>query len=280
MTHSHTSHDTARQDGMTALHRLWFGRPVAQDLSLLPGFAPTGSLLASAGDMARYLQMLLASGFAPAGRVLSAQGVAQLLAPASPPGRSKLLSADFQYRCGEDWFVGPFGAATDARWHLGNLASFAAWMVLLPDTKQAVVVLINANSELPIHAVNAVMSRLPIGAVNLLRGQPALQGPSLREAYWPLNVAAALAVIGMAALAWRAARTRRAVWSMVMVLIAIAVAVALQLVGLSPAILSAFAPDFALTLAALIALKCLPATLRRGAWARRSFIRSSGIEQR
>ena len=26
------------------------------------------------------------------------------------------------------------GAATDARWHLGSLMPFVAWMVLLPDT--------------------------------------------------------------------------------------------------------------------------------------------------
>ena len=65
MTHSHTDHDAARQAGMTALHRIWFGVPVAQHVTLLPGFAPTGSLVASAGDMARYLQMLLAGGIAP-----------------------------------------------------------------------------------------------------------------------------------------------------------------------------------------------------------------------
>ena len=282
MTHSHTDHDNARRVGMTALHRLWFGVPVQQDTHLLPGFAPTGSLVASAADMARYLQMPLAGGAAPGGRVVSTQGVQQLLAPASPPGRSTLLSTDFQFRYAEGWFVGPFGssgAAADARWHLGSLASFAAWMVLLPDTKQAVVVLINANTELPFNEVNAVMSRLPIGVVNLLRGQPVPQGPSLREAYLPLNAAAALAVIGMAALAWWAARTRRAVWSTLMVPIAVVMVVVLQVMGLNAAILSAFAPDFALMLAALIALLCLPAALRAWAWARRSFFRSSGIEQ-
>lgn len=188
------------------------------------------------------------------------------------------MSADFDFRYGEGWFVGPFGAATDARWHLGSLASFAAWMVLLPDTKQAVVLLINANTELPINEVNAVMSRLPIGVVNLLRGQAVPQGPSLRSAYLPLNVAAALAVIGMATLAWWAVRTRRAVWSTLMVLVAIAMVVALQAMGLSPTILSAFTPDFALMLATLIALLCLPAALRVWVWARRSFTRGSGAE--
>ncbi len=279
MTHSHTDHHTARQAGMTALHRMWFGLPVAQQTSLLPGFGPTGSLVASADDMARYLQMLLSAGMAPAGRVLSAEGVAQLLAPASPPGRSKLMSAEFEFRYGEGWFVGPFGAASDARWHLGNLASFAAWMVLLPDTKQAVVVLINANSELPLNEVNAVMSRLPIGVVNLLRGQPVPQGPSLRSAYLPINAASAFVLIALILSAWWAARTRRAVGSGVMLLTAIALLVTFHVMGLNAKLLSAFAPDFALVLAVATALLCVPAAWRAGAWARRSLGRNRGDRQ-
>jgi CubicO group peptidase (beta-lactamase class C family) len=279
MTHSYTDHDAARKAGMTSLYRMWFGTPVAQHVTLLPGFAPTGSLVASAGDMARYLQMLLAEGNGPSGRVLSRMGVRQLLAPSSPPGRSTLLSADFQFRYGEGWFVGPFGAATDARWHLGSLPSFAAWMVLLPETKQAVVVLINTNTELPFGEVNAVMSRLPIGVVNLLRGQPVPKGPSLREAYRLFNAVATLVSAGLVALAWWAARRRRAVWSVLMALMAIAMLVALQLMGLNAAILSAFAPDFALVLAAMGALLCLPVIVRAWASARRSLVRQSNVQQ-
>jgi CubicO group peptidase (beta-lactamase class C family) len=274
MTHSHTDHDAARQAGMTALHRMWFGLPVSQQAVLLPGFAPTGSLVVSAADMAAYAQMLLTGGMGPGGRMLSSSGLAHMLAPASPPSRSTLLSADFQFRYGEGWFVGPFGTATNARWHLGSLASFAAWMVLLPDTKQAVVVLINANTELPFNAVNAVMSRLPIGVVNLLLGQAAPQGPSLRQAYRLFNALAAGAIAGMAALAWWAAHTRRVVWSVVMGALAITMPAALLAMGLSPAMLSAFAPDFALVLAALAGLLCTPAAVRAWVWARRSFTRN------
>ncbi len=269
MNHAHTDHDAARQAGMTALHRMWFGLPVAQHVSLLPGFAPTGSLVASAGDMAAYLQMLLAGGMGPAGRVVSADAVARLLAPASPPAVSRLLSTDFSFRYGEGWFVGPFGAATDARWHLGSLPSFAAWMVLLPDTRQAVVMLMNANTELPVNEVNAVMSRLPIGVVNLLRGQPVPQGPSLRQAYFAFNVAAALVVMAVLALAGWAVHRRRASASVVLLSIALAVVVGLPATGLSAAILSAFAPDLACVLAVALALLCMPAAWRAAAWSRR-----------
>ena len=150
-------------------------------------------------------------------------------------------------------------------------------MVLLPDTQQAVVVLINANSELPFNQVNAVMSRLPIGVVNLLRGQPVPQGPSLRQAYFAFNALVALVLIGLLALAWGAVRTRRARWSVGLLVIAIATVMALPAVGLNAAILFAFAPDLALVLAAALALLCLPAALRAIAWARRAM---TGMGQR
>jgi CubicO group peptidase (beta-lactamase class C family) len=263
-THSNTDHDSARRDGMTALHRMWFGVPVAQQTQLLPGFAPTGSLVASANDMARYLRMLLAGGDAPAGRVLSPQGVAQLLAPGSPPARATLLSAEFAFRYGEGWFVGPFGVAADARWHLGNLASFAAWMVLLPESKQAVVMLINANTELPLGEVNAVMSRLPIGVVNLLHEQAAPQGPSLREAYRPFNTIVSAALVALAALAWWAWRARAAWPGVSLAVVAAALLAALYATGLRPALLAAFAPDLSLVLAAAAALLCWPFAWRMG----------------
>jgi CubicO group peptidase (beta-lactamase class C family) len=156
MQHSFT--DAAQATGMTALHRYWFGLPLPHETSGLHGMAPAGGLVASANDLARYAAMLLARGATPNARLLAPESAAQLLAPGSPPGHARLLSADFDFRYGEGWFVGPFGAAADARWHLGSLSSFAAWMVLMPDTKQAVVLLINANNELPLGGINAALA--------------------------------------------------------------------------------------------------------------------------
>ncbi len=144
MSHSYTDFVEARRHGMTEVHRLWFGHAVATSLQLSPSLAPAGGLAASARDLARYMTALLDTG--PASRfatLLSQDGVSRLLAP----------------------------AARDARWHLGSLPSFVAWMVLLPGTHSGVVVLINANSGLSLPGSNAVFSRIPIGVVNLLQGQ-------------------------------------------------------------------------------------------------------------
>ena len=277
MKHSHVDLDAGRQAGMTAVHRLWFGLPVAHQVRLLPGMAPAGSLVSSANDMARYLAMLLAEGQGPTGRVVSQQAVTQLLAPAAPLRRFKLGTTDFEFRYGEGWLVGPFGAAPDARWHQGALAAFEAWTVLLPDTQQAVVLLINVKSDLPFNGLNAVTSRLAIGVVNLLRGQPPPVGPSLQQAYLLFNTACGITVVVLIALAGWSARARRIAWSVILLALAVAIVIALWVYGLSARMLSAFAPDVALVTAAALVLLCLPAALRAGIWARRAFV---GTRQR
>jgi CubicO group peptidase (beta-lactamase class C family) len=272
MRHSHVDHDAAQRDGLTVVRQIVFGVPIERETPWLPAFEPTGGLMASASDMARYLQMLLAGGQASgpsSSRVVSAASVARLLAPASPSAHSTLLSADFEFRYGEGWFVGPFGAAADARWHLGSLTTFAAWMVLLPETKQAVVVLINANTELPVGELNAVMSRLPIGVVNLLRGQAPPQGSSLRAAYAKFIGVAALALGVVVLLAGWALRARRAWGGVAMAVVAVALVVAVPAAGLGPSLLWAFAPELALVLAAVLGLLCLP-LVRRFVLRRRS----------
>jgi CubicO group peptidase (beta-lactamase class C family) len=262
MRHSHVDHAASRRDGMTTMHQIVFGVPVAQELELPPAFEPTGGLVASAGDMALYLQMLLADGVAPSGRVLSAAGVRQLLAPASPPWHSTLLAADFDFRYGEGWFVGPFGAAADARWHLGTLTPFVAWMVLLPETQQAVVVLVNANTELPVGAVNAVMSRLPIGVVNLMRGQAPPQGPSLLAAYGRFAAVVVGILAGLVLLAWRAARARGGWGGVAMATAAVALPAAAAGVGLGPSLLWVFAPELAIILVLAILVLAAPLVWR------------------
>jgi CubicO group peptidase (beta-lactamase class C family) len=266
MTRSHTDHAAGRQAGMTAVHRLWFGKPVAYRVALPPGLAPAGSLVSSADDMSRYLTMLLAEGEGPIGRVVSKQGVGELLAPAAPRRHFKLGETHFEFSYGEGWLVGPFGAAADARWHQGALAAFEAWMVLLPDTNQGVVLLINAKSDLPVNGIDGVTSRLPIGVVNLLRGEPPPSGPSMREAYRPFNAACAIAMIMLAALSAWAARTRGGVGSVVLLGAALAIVIVLRAYDLNARSLTVFAPDVALTVAVSLTLLCMPALLRAGVW--------------
>lgn len=247
----------------TQLHRIWFGYPVAYDQPAAPGFIATGNLTSSAHDMARYIAMILGRGATPGGRVVSADGVERMLAPSSPPGRSRLMSMDFQFRYGEGWFVGPFGSATDARWHLGSLPSFTAWMVLLPETRQAVVLLINANCEQPFRAVNATFSRMAVGVVDLLRGRAAPTGPSIPQAYRWFNLGAAGLIALLSAFAWWASRTLLNWPAWLSLAGAAALLATPKLMGFSWSALWQFAPDLSLVIAAMTVLLTCPLPLRR-----------------
>ena len=139
-------------------------------------------------------------------------------------------------------------------------------MVLLPDTQQAVVLLINAKSDLPFNGLDAVTSRMPIGVVNMLRGQSPPTGPSLQEAYLPFNAASAIAVAVLMALSGWVSRSRRMAWAMALLGVAVAAVITLSALGLTANMLAAFAPDVALVVAAAVILLCLPAALHAWVW--------------
>jgi hypothetical protein len=145
--------------------------------------------------MARYLTMYLQGGTLGGARVLSADGIRQMLAPATDSATRPLMGHAFTFRYGAGWFVGPFGVADDARWHLGNLPPFTAWTVLLPGTNQAVVVLINAGSQVEVAGANEVMSRIPIGVVDILRGEPPPSGLGMTRIYLIFDAIVVLIVV-------------------------------------------------------------------------------------
>jgi hypothetical protein len=182
MRDSYTSHEAGREHGMAAVHRYWFGVPVETTTPDLPAQISTGFLVASAEDMARYLLMYLDDGAYDGQTILSPAGIATLREPATNEFTRTLLGSDFTARYGMGWFAGRFGAEP-ALWHLGELPSFNAWMVMLPERDLGVVVLINAGSQMDIAGANEVFSRIPIGVTNLLTGHEPPTGLSLSRFY-------------------------------------------------------------------------------------------------
>lgn len=200
MRHSYTSHTQGQQHGMVTLHRYWFGVPVATEMADLPGQAPTGYLVSSAEDMAHYLAMYLNAGSFAAQTILSPEGIATMHQPATNEFSRTLLSTEFTARYGMGWFVGSFGAEP-ALWHLGEMPYLNAWMVLLPQSNQGVVVLINAGSQLDLASANEVMSRIPIGVTNLLTGHEAPEGLGLTRFYLVFDLIV-LAIVALQAAAF------------------------------------------------------------------------------
>ena len=193
MTSATTSLAEAEDRNLTDVHRYWFGWPVRSGLSELPGHEPA---FVSVEDMATYVTMYLNDGRHGDRQIVSPESIREMLAPATDEVSRTLLGTEFTYQYGMGWFAGPFGGVEDARWHLGELPTFNAWMVLEPEQDRAVVVLTNSGSQMPWPGANEVMSRIPIGVVNLLDGEAPPEGMSLSRFYLVFDLVA-VAIVGL-----------------------------------------------------------------------------------
>ncbi len=252
MERTFTDRDAAEAAGLTSTYRSFFGFPLetaGNHLDLRGGTSLEGD------------------------RVLDTSGVEEMLSPATDPRTFALQSQQFTARYGAGWFVGPFGAVSDARWHQGSLPHFTAWMALLPDSDQGVVVLLNEGSQFEIGGANATWSRIPQGVVNLLKGGPPIEGRGSTPFFIVLTT---LVLALVTAQVWRlarlvrdgissTARTRRAAIPLFWEL-GLAGAVLLYypalLVGLGWAATFAFLPDLSLAVLVVAGLAFLTGVVR------------------
>ena len=129
MEHSFVADGDAHAEMATG-HTPWFGtkRPLL-DSPPGPGTAPAGGIVASAGDLALYLQMMVNG----SDDVVSAAGKAEMMSPAGA------LSPHY----GLGWFLDPESGTV---WHDGSTPGFETLAVMAPDRAGAAVVLVNAGS--------------------------------------------------------------------------------------------------------------------------------------
>ena len=117
-------------DAMATGHRPWFGtkRPVS-DPTTHRATAPQGGVIASANDLALYMNMMLNG----EDDVLSADGKAQMMQPASP-------ASPFY---GLGWFI---DTGNQTVWHSGSTPGFETLATMNPAERTGVVVLVNGGS--------------------------------------------------------------------------------------------------------------------------------------
>ncbi len=115
---------------MATGHRPWFGtkRPLPENRTQR-GTAPQGGIVASANDLARYLQTMMNDH----DDVLSAEGKSLMMRPAS--------AASPFYGLG--WFV---DSGNGTVWHSGTSPGYETLATMMPSEKKVVVVLVNAGS--------------------------------------------------------------------------------------------------------------------------------------
>ena len=169
MQHSFTSEADAEQQGLASGHNYWFGRPAAADVAYNRGILPAGYLISSAEDMTHYLIAQLHDGSYDGTAILSPAGTAEMHRAAVPT-----LAADTSYGMG--WFVGPVNDLP-AVFHQGETFTYHANIVLLPETDEGVVILMNAENSVDLFT-RGRMGTIASGVASMLEGQQPPAPPS------------------------------------------------------------------------------------------------------
>jgi len=164
MRQTFTDWTEARAHGASSGHRYWFGVPMAGELPINRANLPAGAhTSASTEDVAHFLIAELNGGRFGDGSILSAQGIALMQRPALPQGHGKQFYA-------MDWTVGPIGGATGL-YKGGASANFTSMMILLPERRLGLVVLMNAYKGLDPSLGDERLVRLPYNVAEMLLGQ-------------------------------------------------------------------------------------------------------------
>jgi CubicO group peptidase (beta-lactamase class C family) len=163
MSHSYTSQAMAKQNGLAVGHRYWFAYPFAvPNLPIPRGSLPSGQLISSAEDMARYLIAHLNGGRYGDAQILSGAGIAELHRGVADY-RTMGISVG---KYGMGWFVTDIGQTTTI-WHGGNVPDFSSYIALLPEQKKGVVLLVNADH----YGLPPILAEVGMGVAALLAGQ-------------------------------------------------------------------------------------------------------------
>jgi CubicO group peptidase (beta-lactamase class C family) len=169
MQNSFTSEAAAQPHGLATGHNYWFGRPRSADLPYNRGLVPAGYLISSARDMTNYLISQLNGGRYAGTSVLSPGGIRELHRPAV-----QTPEADTSYAMG--WFVGPLNHIP-AIHHQGETFNYHANVVLIPQSRRGIVLLMNAENSLDLFT-NGRMGTVADGVTSLLEGREPSPPPS------------------------------------------------------------------------------------------------------
>jgi len=160
MSHSYTSRDAAKENGLAMGHRYLFATPTAAgDLPVPSGSLPSGQLISSAEDMAHYLIAHLDGGRYDNGRILSPASIEELHRGVADADEMGVKAG--RYAMG--WYDLDAGD-TRLLWHTGVVPDFFAYMALLPEQKKGVAILINADHFMMV----PVLTEVGMGVAALL----------------------------------------------------------------------------------------------------------------
>jgi CubicO group peptidase (beta-lactamase class C family) len=173
MRRSFVSKPEAQRHGMATGYRYWFGRPVPYDWSYSYAELGAGFTISSAEDLAHYLIAQLNGGRFGNARVLSPEGIAEMHRPAA--GNQVIGQSFTKESYGMGWFVRETEGVRMVT-HSGVAPNFHAELVLVPEGKWGIVLLMNGENNLQPARISGMAS----GVTGLLVGKelPAFVTPN------------------------------------------------------------------------------------------------------
>ncbi len=169
MRSSYTSKVAAQPQGLATGHNYWFGRPRAANEAYNRGLLPAGFLISSAEDMTHYVISQLNGGRYRGTSLLSSGGIGELHRPA-------VATPEEGTSYGMGWFVGPRNDIPAVH-HQGETFNYHANVVLIPQSRRGVVVLMNSENSLDLFTKGR-MGTVADGVASLVEGQETPSPPS------------------------------------------------------------------------------------------------------
>ena len=197
MRHSYASRAPALADGLAAGHHYMFGHAFERDYDVPLSNGPGGGLIASVEDMTHYAMAQLSDGRYGDTSILSAQGIAELHAPAISSGGNQ------HYAMG--WVVDSADGKPVIQ-HTGDIGTFHSVAVLMPDRGSGFILLANASGFEQAGQVDGIA----VGVFNLLNGKapaPVSVPINVRFLYWAVLLTPVLMILGIA-YSWRRWRNK------------------------------------------------------------------------
>jgi hypothetical protein len=160
MSHCYTSKTEAEQDSMaTGYGRWWLNILIPRSFPYNRGNLPSGMIICSAEDIGRYLIPHLNRGQYKDVTILSAENINLMQQPLSPSDGGNSYGIGWEIRPLEDGMLVPT--------HGGTNAHFQTFVLLIPEEKLGVAVIMNTNGMEVTGATNSIA----YGVRDILNGQ-------------------------------------------------------------------------------------------------------------
>jgi CubicO group peptidase (beta-lactamase class C family) len=195
MQNTFVSEVEAQKAGMAQGYQFIFGIPVSTHYSYNPSQLPSGYMISSVEDMSHFLVSQLNGGQYGDQQLLAADTVASMQMPGVSRGR------DGGYGFG--WVIAPFGDVP-AVWHDGVNNNYHSLLLMQPQTKKGVVILMNSFN---IVAYQSAYREIESGVARLLAGMdPSPTTQTLGRIYLQIDM---VLFVLLAILLWPLLRIRR-----------------------------------------------------------------------